>query len=314
MKRLLQWALLAAMIFALALLAPSPALVEEIALNPAQAVPIPLDAAAGYPPLEAGYAGDCAYQDATIRVEIAKDVYCDTPVYVARVRVADASQLRTMLADKYGSQRTVLATRLAERGNAVLAVNGDYYSYMSTGLVVRQGKLWRCRPDAALDALIIDTNGDLHAVKNIDEAALDEAMERFGGAAADGGSIAQALTFGPALVIDGKRAHETFVRPDGGESKRTQRMVIAQDAPLSYLLVCCEGPDNDHSRGLTLEEMAQYVLSLGVNTAYNLDGGGSATMVFRGEKINALSTSKNRSVSDIVYFCTALRDGGDGGQ
>lgn len=311
MKRLVQMALLAVMIFALALLVPSPALVEEITLDPAQAVPIPLDAEAGYPLHEEGYAGEYAYRDATISVDIAKDVYCDTPMYVARIRVADASQLRTMLADRYGSQRAVLATRLAERGNAAIAVNGDYYSYISTGLVVRQGRLWRCRADASLDALIIDTNGDLHVVKNIDEAALDEAMQRFGGAAADGGSIAQALTFGPALVMDGERAHETFIRPDGGQDKLTQRMVIAQDGPLSYLLVCCEGPDNDNSRGLTLEEMAQYMLSLGVTTAYNLDGGGSATMVFKGEKINALSTSKNRSVSDIVYFCTALKDGGE---
>ena len=46
--------------------------------------------------------------------------------------------------------------------------------------------------------------------------------------------------------------------------------------------------------------------SLGVVTAYNLDGGGSSTMYFNGEVVNNPTTSgrsiKERSVSDIVYI------------
>lgn len=46
--------------------------------------------------------------------------------------------------------------------------------------------------------------------------------------------------------------------------------------------------------------------SLGVKTAYNLDGGGSSTMYFNGEVINQLTTNgksiQERSVSDIVYI------------
>ena len=122
----------------------------------------------------------------------------------------------------------------------------------------------------------------------------------------EGGTIVQGFTFGPALVENGVRAHEEYKRADGGARKKAQRMVIAQDGPLSYLLVCCEGPDNKNSEGLTLEEMGQYMLSLGVKTAYNLDGGGSTTMVFNGQKINALTTSKNRSVSDIIYFTSGV--------
>lgn len=46
--------------------------------------------------------------------------------------------------------------------------------------------------------------------------------------------------------------------------------------------------------------------SLGVQTAYNLDGGGSSTMYFNGQIINKPTTNgssiKERSVSDIVYI------------
>ena len=46
--------------------------------------------------------------------------------------------------------------------------------------------------------------------------------------------------------------------------------------------------------------------SLGAQTAYNLDGGGSSTMYFNGNLINNPTTNgrsiKERSVSDIVYI------------
>ncbi|MCR5501039.1 MAG: phosphodiester glycosidase family protein, partial [Acetatifactor sp.] len=43
---------------------------------------------------------------------------------------------------------------------------------------------------------------------------------------------------------------------------------------------------------------------LGVQTAYNLDGGGSSTMYFNGKVINNPTTNgriKERGVTDIVY-------------
>ena len=61
------------------------------------------------------------------------------------------------------------------------------------------------------------------------------------------------------------------------------------------------------SEGLTLYELASFMEDkLGVETAYNLDGGGSSTMYFNGEVINNPTTNGNRiserSVSDIVYI------------
>jgi exopolysaccharide biosynthesis protein len=52
--------------------------------------------------------------------------------------------------------------------------------------------------------------------------------------------------------------------------------------------------------------MAEFLESLGVQTAYNLDGGGSSTMVFNGAVVNNPTTNGNkiseRKVSDIVYI------------
>ena len=45
--------------------------------------------------------------------------------------------------------------------------------------------------------------------------------------------------------------------------------------------------------------------ALGCQDAFNLDGGGSATMIFNGQYYNALGGSP-RSMSDIIYFATAV--------
>ena len=89
--------------------------------------------------------------------------------------------------------------------------------------------------------------------------------------------------------------------------KPTQRMVIGQDGPLSYLCVATEGPENPGSVGLTLAQTAELMQSLGCQTAYNLDGGSSSTMVLGNEKINAHSSHKVRAICDILYFATLVQ-------
>ena len=57
--------------------------------------------------------------------------------------------------------------------------------------------------------------------------------------------------------------------------------------------------------GLSLSELAELMAAMGCREAYNLDGGGSSTMVFLGEVVNNPTTNgkrvSERSVSDIVY-------------
>ena len=43
------------------------------------------------------------------------------------------------------------------------------------------------------------------------------------------------------------------------------------------------------------------MLDLGAETAYNLDGGGSSTMVFNGTVITSPSNGAERGTSDILY-------------
>ena len=62
----------------------------------------------------------------------------------------------------------------------------------------------------------------------------------------------------------------------------------------------------EESAGLSLVQLADLMLEIGCETAYNLDGGGSSTMVFQGEVVNNPTTNgrtiTEREVSDIVYI------------
>ena len=62
---------------------------------------------------------------------------------------------------------------------------------------------------------------------------------------------------------------------------------------------------SDESDGMELTELAQVFIDIGADVAYNLDGGGSATMWFNGALVNNPTDghdNEEREVSDIIYI------------
>lgn len=257
-------------------------------------VPLALDAAAGPEVNKENYLPDMGgYEDESLKITIENMRVHDTNVLVARVKIADPSQIRTVMAARYGSTGTVLPDRLAKRVNAVLAVNGDFFNFNSTGYLVRQGKLYRDKTHSDFDILIIDDKGDFHIIVDPTE----EKVKQFPG------TIVNSFNFGPALVVDGEII-VTTKKLTVGLDKETQRMGVGQMGPLEYICVATEGPENEGSDGLTIPEFAQLMKDLGAVQAYNLDGGSSSAMLLDGEKINALSSRKVRPICDLLYFAT----------
>ncbi len=288
--------MLAAVLFAV----PSGALLVNayaMELNGEGMVPLPIDNTPGYAPNKACYLSDgTGYEDATLQVHIETIRAYETAIQVIRIQVADPSQIRTAMSAQYGHTSTNAGATIARRNNAVFAINGDFFSFHNKGYLVRQGKLYRNRPDGSFDTLIIDDHGDFHIIPK----ATGEALAAFQGV------MVNTFNFGPALVVDGKMA-ESFEENDSTvPNKRTQRICIGQTGPLSYVCIATEGPENKGSQGLILTELAQLAYEYGCVNAYNLDGGSSSTVVLDNKKINALSTGKTRSIGDILYFATAI--------
>lgn len=238
---------------------------------------------------------DTEYHDDQIDIVLTTMRVENTTVYVADVQIADISLLKTSLAgNTYARNLTETTSVQAANVNAILAINGDYYGAQERGYVLRNGVLYRSSAQNGTDALVIDADGNFRIITEGETSADTLASE----------GVWQVLTFGPALVVDGQ---VTVSSNDevGRAMTSNPRTAIGQISEGHYLLVVSDGRTSASS-GLSLRQLAELMQSLGAQTAYNLDGGGSSTMVFQGRVINNPTTNgrsiRERSVSDIVYI------------
>ena len=219
----------------------------------------------------------------------------DTDIYVATVTLSDITSLRSAFAEgTYGKNITAKTSEIAEGVNALLAINGDYYGVQESGYVIRNGILYRSSTRNGQQDLVIYSDGSTEFISE-DDVTAEELMEK---------GAWQVLSFGPALISDGEiSVSEEEEVGKAMESNPRTAIGFLEDGSLVF--VVSDGR-TEKSEGLSLYEMAEFLTSIGVVNAYNLDGGGSSTMVYRGELINNPTTSgrsiKERAVSDILYI------------
>lgn len=216
--------------------------------------------------------------------------------YVADVVLDDATTLRSAFAhNQFGENITEKTSEIAADHDAVLAINGDYYGFRDTGIVIRNGVIYRDEPARTGLAFYSDGTAEIYDETTTSAEELVAA------------GVWNTLSFGPALVEDGQiidgidqvEIDTNFGNHSiQGEQPRTAIGVIDTN---HFVFVVVDGREEGYSRGATLPELAQIMLDLGATTAYNLDGGGSATLYFNGEVINQPSNRGERATSDILY-------------
>lgn len=235
---------------------------------------------------------DTSYEDENIKISIETKRVSNTTVYIADIQISDPTYLKTALANNsFGRNLKETTSAMAQEHNAIFAINGDYYGFRDTGYVLRNGLLYRDTGNG--QALVIDGDGNLSVV---DESVTDAQTLLDDGAW-------QILSFGPALLENSQ-----IVVSSSSEVSQSMlsnpRTAIGQISKLHYVIIVSDGRTTE-STGLSLLELAEQFDELGCVIAYNLDGGGSSTMVFNGQVINNPTDGrsiKERTVSDIVYI------------
>lgn len=216
--------------------------------------------------------------------------------YVADVVLDDATTLRSAFAhNQFGENITEKTSDMAADHDAVLAINGDYYGFRDSGIVIRNGVVYRDEPARTGIAFYLDGTARIY----------DETTTSAEELLADG--VWNTLSFGPALVEDGAVVAgidqievDTNFGNHSIQGEQPRTAVGAIDAN-HLVFVVVDGREEGYSRGATLTELAQIMLDLGATTAYNLDGGGSSTLYFNGEVVNQPSNRGERATSDILY-------------
>lgn len=238
---------------------------------------------------------ETAYSDDNITISLTEYREYDTSIYVADVQVSSPEYLKTALAQNaYGRNVTEKTSEMAEDNNAILAINGDYYGAQESGYVIRNGVIYRDTASDGQEDLVVYQDGSLDIIQE-DEITAQELLDN---------GAQQVLSFGPALLENSTIS--VSQNDEVGKAKASNpRTAIGMIDDLHYVFVVSDGRTSE-STGLSLYQMAEFMQSLGVETAYNLDGGGSSTMYFNGKVVNNPTTNGNRieerSVSDIVYI------------
>ena len=238
-------------------------------------------------------ASETSYEDGKISITLNEYREEDTTIYVADIVLSSPEYLKTAFAqNSYGKNVTEKTSEIAEEVNAILAINGDYYGAQKKGYVLRDGTLYRSEAEKGQEDLVIYEDGNFEIITE-EEITAEELLEQ---------GAKEILSFGPALIENGTIS-VTEKDEVGKAMASNPRTAIGIIDNLHYVFVVSDGR-TEESEGLSLLELAEFMDSIGVETAYNLDGGGSSTMYFNGEVVNNPTTSgrsvKERSVSDIV--------------
>lgn len=239
---------------------------------------------------------DTSYVTEDISINISTLREYNTNIYIADVVLNSTDSLLAGLAGGVlGRNITDTTSDIADKCNAILAINGDFYGFRDSGPVIRNGYLYRTNArSSSSEALAIYDNGNMEILdeSNIDTTTL----------LSDG--VRQLFSFGPGLIKNGQ------ISVSAGQEvnqsmKSNPRTAIGMISPLHYIFVVSDGRTSA-STGLSLIQLAQVMQEQGCVTAYNLDGGGSSTMWFMGNIINQPTTNgktiTERKVSDIVYI------------
>lgn len=305
-------------------LQPTPTPIPTLASIPVPTrAPLPGDIAnVRFPEYDTGSDAEYSYQSDELRIAVNKVEEEGVTYYVADIWMRNINCFRTAFSSgKYRGKREH-AEKIAKDNNAILAVNGDFLG----GLVLRNGVLYRKanlrptptptpepspEPDQSIPA---ETAVPQPAEKMRPQRAtcvlyydgqmITEEYDTFRSVTAMERGAWQGWQFGPTLVRNGEAAKD--VRAQG----RNPRCILGYYEPGHYCIVMIDGRQKGYSIGMNFAEMIDLSLRLGLTEAYNLDGGGSAIMVFNGKIINQPSgTGDARSLPDMVVIGDYLAPG-----
>ena len=196
--------------------------------------------------------------------------------------------------DKFNGSRGLQLKDIAKRYDALAAINGGGFEDKGgvgnggtpVGLVVAQGKLMHTG-NAGQYNITVGFNQDNIMVLGKDMSKSDAKKQK----------LRDAITFGPALIVNGKPAKVT-----GSSSGLNPRTAIGQRSDGAVLMLVIDGRQAS-SLGATYSDIINIMLEYGAVNAVNMDGGSSSLMYYKGDYLNrgvSLTGSRNMPTAFIV--------------
>ncbi|MBM7563414.1 phosphodiester glycosidase family protein [Paenibacillus sacheonensis] len=214
--------------------------------------------------------------------------------YALKVKLKTPDAMKMVLGqDKNGGAETTLAA--ARRYGAIAGVNaggfaddgGKRYPLSTT---VMNGSYLNGFDPSFKDLFFVGLNDNLELIggKYSSREQLDKQNPKFG------------ASFVPVLLQNGR----TSTIPSKWQTSplRAPRTVVANYKDNQLLFLVIDGRNENGSSGATLEEVQILLQRFGAIDGYNLDGGGSSTLVFNGRVVNHPSDGRLRPVPTHFLF------------
>ena len=245
-------------------------------------------------------AGLWIYISGTLSVEIKRfDNRVDNLMWLeTRVRLSGGNRIRTIFSDekKTGRNFDKPLNIVKKNPGTILAFSDDFFGWRRDakdieGIVIREGRVYSdvtrtSRKWPPLDVVAALPDGALITALP-DEYTAQEYLDM---------GVQNTWAFGPILVRNGQSAGDVT---EEAATPRQPRQGMAMYAPNDYLFITVMGRRSD-SDGATLQWLQNRYLGLGVQEAFNLDGGNSVMLVFDGEIINRSKQVTSGGIRDMV--------------
>ena len=186
----------------------------------------------------------------------------------------------------YGGSRQTTSDAVSSNGG-IIGVNGSAFDY-GTG---KPSPLGMCIKNGIIYGDYM-TSYSVMAVKK--DGTIYTPAQGLMGKNLLAAGVKDTYNFGPVLIKDGEAQ-----LPWAETEKYYPRTAVGMVKPNDYVLLVT---DTGSYNGLNHWDMVNIFKSYGCTYAYNLDGGGSATLYFNGKVMNKLIGNTQRPCADFLYF------------
>ena len=230
--------------------------------------------------------------EVSITIETGETTQDGHPVvyYVADIYVASINNFVTKVAnDDMSYYSTQNSAALDKAANAILSMCGDFMTYQKGGFMMRNGEIYV--DDHNLNSIcVLYSNGEMETFDG-KKYKIDDIKEK---------DPVQVWSFGPALLDENGETRAKYT-VSSTVAQRNPRSAVGYYEPGHYCFVVVDGRQK-HSAGMKIPALAAVFEELGCAKAYNLDGGGSAVMMFNHKQFSKQSNGGDRKLGDLLVI------------
>lgn len=235
------------------------------------------------------------YKTGTLNLRIEKHRNYGTDYWTAHIKIKNADQIVHAFSNgTYGGTRQTTSSAV-KSNNAIIGINGSAFDYGSgvpspLGMCIKDGKVYANYATSYTVMCILN-----------DGTMCTAPLGVYGNYLTSNG-VRDTFNFGPILLEDGNTI--PFSKQGNDFSLvlyQDPRSAVGMVRPGEYVLLVADGRRST-SKGLNYSQMVSIFKSFGCTFAYNLDGGGSATLSYRGKVLNNPSDGSERACADFLLF------------